>query len=229
MSCHAEFLRVALGNDETLSQAVLHGDPATLELAPRLRALIELVQLVTTAPWSLSRELRARWSALDDDDLVHAIALSAYFGHLNRIADAVAIPLDYACKLVPPPIDHARAPFERAPHVVTATPTLDLARRPATATALTAWREHMRAKPSYAAIAAWNANWLGASAAVEAGGELHALAFKVAVAPWQLGDDAYAPLRAQGWTDAALFDACAIASSTNAWTRIDVALRALAQ
>jgi alkylhydroperoxidase family enzyme len=229
MSCHAEFLRVALADDETLPFAVLHGDPTQLELAPRQRALIELVQLVTTAPWSLSRELRARWIALDDDDLVHAIALSAYFGHLNRIADAVAIPLDYACKLAAPPIDHARAPFPRAPRIVTATPSLDLARRPATTTAIATWREHVRAKPSYAVIAAWNEGWLGASAAVEAGGELFALAFKVALAPWQLGDDAYAPLRAQGWTDAALFDACATASSTNAWTRIDVALRALAQ
>src|ERR1700760_4401934 len=97
MSCHAEFLRVALADDETLSRAILHGDPAALELAPRQRALIELVRLVTATPWALSREHRARWSALGDDDLVHAIALSSYFGHLNRIADAVAIPLDYTC------------------------------------------------------------------------------------------------------------------------------------
>jgi alkylhydroperoxidase family enzyme len=229
MSCHAEFLRVALGNDETLSRAVLHGDPAALDLAPRKRALIELVQLVTTAPWSLSREHRARWSALDDDDVVHAIALSSYFGHLNRIADAVAMPLDYACKIAAPPIDHARAPFERAPRVVIATPALELARRPATATAIATWREHMREKPSFDAIAAWNAGWLGAGPAVEGSGELYTLAAKVALAPWQLDDNAFAPLRAHGWTDAALFDACATASSTNAWTRIDVALRALAQ
>jgi alkylhydroperoxidase family enzyme len=229
MSCHAEFLRVALGNDETLSRAVLHGDPTTLDLAPRHRALIELVRLVTLEPWSLSRELRAGWSALDDDDLVHAIALSSYFGHLNRIADAVAMPLDYACVIAAPPIDHARTPFARAPRVVTAAPVLDLARRPATATAIAAWRDHMRDKPSYAAIAAWNDGWLGAAPMVEANGALYELASKIALAPWQLGDDAYAPLRAQGWSDAALFDACATASSTNAWTRIDVALRALAQ
>src|ERR1700733_7695646 len=111
MSCHAEFLRVALGDDESLSRAVLHGDPTELDLAPRQRALIELVQLVTAAPWSITREHRARWNALTDDDVVHAIALSAYFGHLNRIADAVAIPLDYACRIAAPPIDHARAPF----------------------------------------------------------------------------------------------------------------------
>jgi alkylhydroperoxidase family enzyme len=229
MSCHAEFLRVALSNDETLSHAVLYGDPTALELAPRQRALIEVVRLVTLAPWSLSRQHRARWSALDDDDLVHAIALSSYFGHLNRIADAVAVPLDYACKLAAPPIDHARAPFERAPHVVITSPALELARRPATATAMAAWRDHIRDKPSYAAIAAWNDGWLGAAPASEGSGELYALAARVALAPWQLDDDAYAPLRAQGWSDAALFDACTTASSTNAWTRIDVALRALAQ
>ncbi|HEY1553005.1 MAG TPA: hypothetical protein VGG28_34480 [Kofleriaceae bacterium] len=229
MSCHAEFLRVALGNDETLSRAVLHGDPTQLDLAPRQRALIELVRLVTTAPWSLSREHRARWSALGDDDLVHAIALSAYFGHLNRIADAVAMPLDYACKIAAPPIDHARAPFARAPNVVTAMPALELSSRPATAAAMAAWREHVRMKPSYAEIAAWNDGWLGAAPPIEAGGELYMLASQVAFAPWQLDDDAYAPLRARGWSDAALFDACATASASNAWTRMDVALRALAQ
>ena len=38
---------------------------------------------------------RSHAAGLDDAELLHAIALSAYFGHLNRIADAVAVPLDY--------------------------------------------------------------------------------------------------------------------------------------
>ncbi len=235
MSCHAEFLRVALGTDETLPFAVLHGDPAALDLAPRQRALLELVRLVTTAPWSLSREHRARWSVLADDDLVHAIALSAYFGHLNRIADAVAVPLDYAVAIAAPPVDHARVPFARAPRVVAGIAMLELAQRTATATAIAAWREYLLAKPEplspsmRAQIAAWNDGWLGAATPIDGDGELYQLVERVALAPWQLDDEAYAPLRARGWTDAALFDACATASSTNAWTRIDVALRALAQ
>ncbi|HEX4453850.1 MAG TPA: hypothetical protein VH143_23455 [Kofleriaceae bacterium] len=214
---------------------MLHGDPTQLDLAPRQRALIELVQLVTTAPWSLSREHRVRWHVLDDGDLVHAVALSAYFGHLNRIADAVAVPLDYAVAIAAPPIDHARTPFARAPRVVTTAAILELAHRPATAAAIAAWRDYVLAKPEpllpsmRAQIAAWNEGWLGAATPTDGDGELYRLVERVALAPWQLDDDAFAPLRAHGWSEAALFDACATASSTNAWMRIDVALRALAQ
>jgi hypothetical protein len=145
------------------------------------------------------------------------------------------VPLDYAVAIAAPPIDHARTPFTRAPRVVTTAATLELAQRTATATAVAAWRDYLLAKaepllPSMRAqIAAWNDGWLGAATPFDGNGELYRLVERVALAPWQLDDDAYAPLRAQGWSDAALFDACATASSTNAWTRIDVALRALAQ
>ena len=53
--------------------------------------------MVTEEPRTLSRAHhdRAIDAGLSDDDILHAILLSAYFGHLNRIADAVAVPLDY--------------------------------------------------------------------------------------------------------------------------------------
>ena len=51
---------------------------------------------------------------------------------------------------------------------------------------------------------------------------------QVTLAPWQLGDDSFAPLRAIGYGDAALFDACAAASSFGVFSRLRVALIALA-
>src|ERR1700729_250454 len=109
MSCHAEFLRVALADDDRLSRAVLQAPIDAIALHchdARQRALVELVQLVTVTPWALDRAAHARWLAagLTDDDVLHAIALSSYFGHLNRIADAVAVPLDYVVAIPGRPV-----------------------------------------------------------------------------------------------------------------------------
>ena len=56
----------------------------------RLFAPAELTILVTTAPWTLSRAhlSRAHTASLSDEDVLHLVCLSSYFGHLNRIADA---------------------------------------------------------------------------------------------------------------------------------------------
>ncbi len=208
----------------------------------RQRALIELTRLVTTTPWSLSRADHERWraSGLTDDDVLHAIALASYFGHLNRIADAVAVPLDYTVALAAPRVDPSVPPFAAAPTALAGARALELDRRPATATALDAWRGYLADKtgplapPVRARIAAWVATWLGdggvAPAAVPDDElELHALAELVTLAPWRLDDAAFAPLRASGFTDASLFDVCATASSAGTFSRIDVALRALAR
>jgi len=50
---------------------------------------------------------------------------------------------------------------------------------------------------------------------------------EVTLAPWRLDDASFAPLRALGHDDAAVFDACAAASSFGVFSRIRVALIAL--
>lgn len=213
---------------------------------PRRRMLAELAAVVTETPWALSpgHHLRARDAGLSDDDLLHAIALSAYFGHLNRIADAVGIALDYEVQHAPPHAEPAVPPLPRAPAPRRGTPMLAIESRPATAAALAAWRDHVVARsPASLQIAGWVAELLGDGGQAPGGGDpvpgggdpapgggepaLRALVEQVTLAPWRVGDASFAPLRAIGHDDAALFDACAAASSFGVFSRIRVALIAL--
>lgn len=210
--------------------------------------LAELAATVTEAPWSLSSSHRARAHAagLSDDELLHAILLSSFFGHLNRVADAVAVPLDYQVRHLPPHAEPATPPLPRAPAPVHGAPALAIDARPATAAALTAWRDYLLARdPVNAQIAAWVAALLGdgegaadaadaadaahaaASPAAGAPSELRRLVERVTLAPWQLDEASFAPLRAAGLDDAQLFHACAAASSFGVFSRIRVALAAL--
>lgn len=194
---------------------------------------------VTEAPWTLDGAARAALTAagLDDDAVVHAVALAAFFGHLNRIADATGVALDYAVTAPPPATEPAVPALATAPTAITRAATLALTQRPATAAALVAWADELFARdPAYlpravrADVAATVAAWLGAPTAGPAAAldpDLHALAAQVALAPWQLGDVSFAALRARGWDDAALFDLCAVTSTATVTARIDVALRAL--
>ncbi len=206
---------------------------------PRRRVLAALATTVTEAPWTLGADDRraAAVVGLDDDAVLHAVALAAFFGHLNRIADAVAVPLDYAVAQLPPHAEPATPALAAAPHVIDRPAAIDLAQRPATDAALAAWRAELfdrdtarLSRAQRAQIAAQVGGWLGANppppdAADDA--ELTALVRTVTLAPWALGDLAFAALRARAWTDAELFDACAVASSATVFARIDVALRAL--
>jgi alkylhydroperoxidase family enzyme len=211
---------------------------------PRMQVLVELTTIVTEAPWMLSRahHKRAREAGLDDADLLHAIALSSYFGHLNRIADATGVPLDYEVRALPPQVDATVAPWPVAPRLVTGRPALDLAAREATAKALGEWRTYMfhRDAPltrrQRTLVARWVATWLG-DGGISSPADLTVnplddalrdLAELVTLAPWKLSDDAYEPLRAAGFDDAALFDVCATASTAGVLSRLEVALAALA-
>jgi alkylhydroperoxidase family enzyme len=215
---------------------------------PRLRALAELSCVTTEAPWELSRahHARARAAGLSDDDVLHAVALAAFFGHLNRIADAVEIPLDYSVRREPPRAVPAVPPFLPAPVPVAGEPVVALGRREATAARLAAWKAHV-ARPSEALdgprralIATWVGRLLGdatgevvARNAVEGAGEgavdhaVVALADRITRAPWTLDAASYAPLRAAGFSDRDVFDACVVASSAGVFSRIEVALIAL--
>ena len=206
--------------------------PRELKGTPRQRALIEVATLVTEAPWRTHRV-----AELDDEALLHTIALSAYFGHLNRIADAVAVPLDYVVRHMPPATDPSVPALSPAPAPVTGDPVLSLARRPATATAFGAWYEHVfdrdapLSRTERSQIAGWVADWFGAPRyAADEGAtdpDVHRLAELVTLAPWQLSEAAYAPLRARGWDDEKLFDAVMTTSTAGMASRIHVALAAL--
>src|SRR4051812_8425040 len=100
-----------------------------------MRTLAALARVVTEAPWTLSAADRATAAAagLDEEALLHAVLLASFFGHVNRIADVVAVPLDYVIVHRPPAVEAAVPPLPAAPAVVDEWPAIDLARRPATA------------------------------------------------------------------------------------------------
>lgn len=220
-------------------------EPRTVHAVPRMRAVAELAVVVTTEPWALSRAHHAAALAagLTDEDVLHAIVLSSYFGHLNRIADAVAVPLDYVVQEVPPPIDPSVPPWPAAPAELTGRPAIELALRPTTAAALAAWRTYVfeREAPltrrQRMVLGGWVGRFLG-DGGLAAPEELthnpidHALrelAEVVTLAPWRVTSATFSELRAYGLDDAALFDACAVISSATVFARVAVALVALAR
>ncbi len=211
--------------------------------SPRTQMIAELATLVTKSPWYLTRThlARARAAGLSDADVVHVIALASYFGHLNRIADAVAVPLDYEVALVPPRADPAVSPLDPAPTGLVGRAALDLAARADTANALAEWRTYIfqrdapLSRRQRTLIARHVAAWLG-DGGISLPTELTAnpldealrkLAETVTLAPWQLDDASFQALRDNGFDDAALFDVCATASSAGVFSRIEVALVAL--
>ncbi len=210
---------------------------------PRLRAIAELAAIVCDAPWQLSRAHLARWrgDGLSDDDILHVVALGSFFGHLNRIADAVAVPLDYEVMHAPPAVDATVPALAASPRLVVGKPALALASRTATTAMLAEWRTYMFERDApltrrqRTLIARWVATWLG-DGSISPPSDLTAnplddalrnLAEVVTLAPWQLCDASFAALRATGFSDAALFDVCATASTAGVFSRITVALAAL--
>ena len=123
---------MARDNADELSRAVIADPRAVAARWPdlRLRMLADLATLVTEAPWSLSGAIldRAHRAGLGEDDVLHVIALAAYFGHLNRIADAVAVPLDYQVRHQPPHAEPATPALEPSPRAVTGPAAIPLAR-----------------------------------------------------------------------------------------------------
>jgi alkylhydroperoxidase family enzyme len=223
-------------------------DPRALtKLAPtpRMQMLVELTIQIAEAPWRLTRDhmTRAMAAGLSEEDILHCVLIDALFGHLNRIADATGVALDYDVKLKPPAIDHAVPPWPAAPKQMTNRSAIDLARRPTTAAALTEWRNYVfhRDAPitrrQRTLIARWVASWLG-DGGISAPADLttnplddalRTVAEVVTLAPWRLSDATYAPLRAAGFDDAAIFDVCVTASTAGVFSRIEVALGALGQ
>ena len=215
-----------------------------LDAGSRMNMLAELATTTTTAPWTFQRAklTRAHAAGLSDEDVLHAIALSAYFGHLNRIADAVGVPLDYQVRLAPPAPDASVPALPPAPASRVGRPAIDVALRPATQRALAEWRDYAfkrdtpltRRQRTF--VARWVARWVGDGSISPPDdltrnpldGALRDLAETVTLAPWQLGPHSFATLRAAGFDDAALFDVCATASVAGMISRLEVALVSLA-
>jgi uncharacterized peroxidase-related enzyme len=244
---HAEFLRVALEED-ALAQAVIAEPRAIAQSWPnlRLRMIAELAITVTEAPWTLSRQhlQRAHKAGLSAEDILHVITLSSYFGHLNRIANAVQGPLDYTVKLAVPQPDPTVPPWPTAPELLVGRPAIDIARRPATANAFTEWRHYIfyshdtpLTRRQRTLIARWVATWIGDGGISPptdltvnpVDDALRGVAEVVTLAPWQLDDATYTPLRERGFDEAGVFDVCATATSAGVFSRIEVALVALAR
>lgn len=245
-ACHAESLRVALdGKHPEVPRALVEDPRAPLDAPPRLRALAELAAVVTLEPWALSRSHReqAYEGNLCDDEILHAIALSACFGHLSRIASVVEVPLDYTIELEPPRPSEATPAHPAAPIAMTARPAIELSRRPATAAAIAAWRSYMfdRDAPltrrQRTVIARWVAFWLGDGGISvptdltvnPLDDALRELAEQVTLAPWRITDQSFTQLRNVGFEDEQLFDACVVASSAGVFSRLTVALAALSR
>jgi alkylhydroperoxidase family enzyme len=123
-------------------------------------------------------------------------------------------------------------------------PAIDLARRPTTASALTEWRHYIfyshdapLTRRQRTLIARWVATWLGDGGISSPtdltvnplDDALRTVAEVVTLAPWQLSDATFAPLRESGFDDAGIFDVCATATSAGVFSRIEVALVALGQ
>lgn len=245
MAAHAEFLRVA-SSDEALARAALE-DPHVIAARwpdARIRAIAELAIVVTSAPWTLTRDHlhRAYSASLSDEDVLHLVCLSSYFGHLNRIADVVGIRLDYNVAIPAPPVDPAAQVWQSAPKLLSGRAAIDLARRPATQAALAEWKSYifLRDEPlsrrSRTLLARWVAAFLGDGTispptdltANPHDDVLRIFAEQVTFAPWTVDDEALAPLRAEGFDDAKIFDAAATITSAGVFSRIEVALAALA-
>ena len=215
-----------------------------------MRALAQIARTVTETPWLLdaSALAAARAAGLGEEAILQAILLSAFFGHLNRMADAIGIALDYHVAQTPPHAEPATpaylpAPFSDAAQRDSASRSdLDAVRRTGATEALLAWREYalLRDAPldrrQRTLIAQAVAERLGDRAIARAESPRSALdaaliatADEVTLAPWRLGAATVARLRAAGLADdAAIFDAIATASGCTTFSRIRVALRAFA-
>lgn len=215
-----------------------------------MRELVRLTVAITEAPWSLrpSDLLRARETGLSDEQILHVVALAALFGHLNRMADAVGIELDYPGPIRPPHAEPATPPYLRPEPAAWPDPdaprALELSMRPGAVEALAAWRDHALlrdaplARTQRTLIAHAVAERLGDAATVRAlqplpsvgplEEALIAAADTVTLAPWRLGRETVDRLRAAGLVaDESVFDALATAAGCTVFSRIRVALAAL--
>jgi hypothetical protein len=213
---------------------------------PVIKALVRLTIDATERPWALSRAdlERTRAAGLTDPGILHAVLQTSLFGHFNRIADAVGVDADYPDSFGAPHVVPATPPYlwpDTVPDPAGSQP-IRLESRPGAVDLVTAWqqraleRDAPLTRQQRAVIAHAVAERLGdatvapAPPASELDRELVTLADVVALAPWRLGPEAYAPIRTLGLSgDEDVFDAVATASSCTVFSRIRVTLAAFAR
>lgn len=174
------------------------------------------------------------------------VVQTAFFNHLNRVADGVGIELDYPTGL-PAMARVDRAPLPRPERAAWPRPSsvptrLSLEQRAATGEAFARWSDHVlerdaplsrrdRAVVRRAVAGALCHEGLFAllEFATPAGGREEALstyADTLTRSPWRVDSSSLAPLRAAGLDDEALLDVIALTSFQNAASRIELALAA---
>jgi uncharacterized peroxidase-related enzyme len=91
---HGESLRALTRNDELL--AALERNPASAPLVPRQRALVDYALKLTRAPRSLTESDIAtlRGAGLSDAAIHDAVAITAYFNFVNRMASGLNVELE---------------------------------------------------------------------------------------------------------------------------------------
>ena len=212
---------------------------------PNVRALVRLAVAVTEHPWAItSADLSyARTAGLDDARILHAVLQASLFGHFNRIADAVGVELDYPESFGAPHVEPATPPYlwPTSRPDPDATQPIGLASWPIADDLATAWeryaldRDEPLSRHQRAVVASAVAARLGDATRpalvpeTDLDRALVDLADVVTLAPWRLGPAAYSAIRERGMSDdAAVFDAVATASSAGVFSRIRVALAAMA-
>src|SRR5262249_51908059 len=145
---------------------------------------------------------RARAAGVDDAAVLHAILQTSLFGHLNRIADAVGVEVDYPDSFDAPHVEPATPPYlwpECAPDPHTSRP-IELNSRPGTIELLSAWRGYSIDRDS-GALSCQDRGLIASAVAVRLGDAtvttveprtslqtaLVDLADVVTLAPWNLG------------------------------------------
>ena len=129
-----------------------------------------------------------------------------------------------------------------APQLIVGRSAIELSRRPTTHAALNEWRKYIfhRDTPitrrQRVLLARWVAMWLGDGSISPptdltvnpTDDALRGFAELVTLAPWQIGEGHLAAFRDAGFDDAAIFDVTATITSAGVFSRIEVALAALA-
>ncbi|MDE3053376.1 MAG: hypothetical protein KGL38_00290 [Gemmatimonadota bacterium] len=84
-----------LTKDPDLVDAVL-ADPSRVDVPPRWRALADVAITLTVRPAAIADSdiQRLRANGLTDAGVHDVVAVTAYFNFVNRIAEALALPIE---------------------------------------------------------------------------------------------------------------------------------------
>jgi hypothetical protein len=211
-------------------------------LPARSAALARFAALLTSRPWSVTLEIRARLAVHDlgAEAIEAATGVVAMFNYLTRVADASGIELDFTSPLLPgfqPERDQEPAPRPgRDSWPVITAEFRTFPSYPEMSQAWRAWHEYVfdsdepltsRERRLLAAAAAqetcdaWRADQLGEySPQADTEAILDAFARKLSRRPWQMGPADLQTLRDAGYSEPALLHAISVVALQNAESRL---------